>query len=168
MANYNNEFIIEEINGKFAAQVLNIYQAYDVLTFEVTPDAIPEIFSFLFNHKDLKFTFLTDLCGIHTPQQQGKELGVVYHLHSWENNIRLRFKCFVSSVEPNVPSVSGIFASANWQERETYDFYGINFTGHPNLTRILNVDEMEYFPMRKEYPLEDQHRTDKDDRYFGR
>ncbi|MCR6721440.1 MAG: NADH-quinone oxidoreductase subunit C [Chitinophagaceae bacterium] len=53
-------------------------------------------------------------------------------------------------------------------ERETYDFYGINFIGHPNLKRILNVDEMDYFPMRKEFPLEDQSRVDKDDEMFGR
>ena len=53
-------------------------------------------------------------------------------------------------------------------ERETYDFYGVNFVGHPNLIRILNVDEMDYFPMRKEFPLEDQTRIDKDDEMFGR
>jgi NADH-quinone oxidoreductase subunit C len=53
-------------------------------------------------------------------------------------------------------------------ERETYDFFGVNFVGHPNLKRILNVEEMEYFPLRKEYPLEDQKRTDKDDEMFGR
>ncbi len=53
-------------------------------------------------------------------------------------------------------------------ERETYDFYGVNFVGHPNLKRILNVEEMEYFPLRKEYPLEDQKRIDKDDEMFGR
>ena len=58
--------------------------------------------------------------------------------------------------------------AANWMERETYDFYGVNFVGHPNLKRILNVDEMDYFPMRKEYPLEDQTRSDKDDEMFGR
>jgi len=53
-------------------------------------------------------------------------------------------------------------------ERETYDFFGVNFVGHPNLIRILNVDEMDYFPMRKEFPLEDQTRIDKDDEMFGR
>ena len=57
---------------------------------------------------------------------------------------------------------------ANWMERETYDFFGVNFVGHPNLKRILNVDEMDYFPMRKEFPLEDQTRIDKDDEMFGR
>jgi NADH-quinone oxidoreductase subunit C len=61
-----------------------------------------------------------------------------------------------------------LFASANWQERETYDFFGITFKNHPDLRRILNMDEMVSFPLRKEFPIEDQGRTDKDDRYFGR
>jgi NADH-quinone oxidoreductase subunit C len=61
-----------------------------------------------------------------------------------------------------------VFAAANWLERETYDFYGVIFEGHPNLKRILNVDEMIIFPMRKEYPLEDQTREDKNDSMFGR
>jgi len=61
-----------------------------------------------------------------------------------------------------------LYPAANWQERETYDFYGIVFKNHPQLKRILNMDEMESFPLRKEFPLEDQGRTDKDDRFFGR
>ena len=69
---------------------------------------------------------------------------------------------------PVVQTITPVFASANWLERETYDFYGVIFEGHPNLKRILNVDEMIIFPMRKEYPLEDQTRKDKDDEMFGR
>jgi len=61
-----------------------------------------------------------------------------------------------------------LFVGANWQERETYDFFGIKFKGHPQLKRILNMDEMSVFPLRKEYTMEDMHRTDKDDRFFGR
>ena len=64
--------------------------------------------------------------------------------------------------------MTSLYASANWMERETYDFYGIIFDGHPDLRRILNMDEMEYFPLRKEYPLQDATRTDKEDKYFGR
>jgi NADH-quinone oxidoreductase subunit C len=74
----------------------------------------------------------------------------------------------MSAENPQIDSIESVFGAANWQERETFDFYGIEFLGHPNLKRILNVDEMDYFPMRKEYPLEDQTRTDKDDTYFGR
>jgi NADH-quinone oxidoreductase subunit C len=85
-----------------------------------------------------------------------------------ENNMRLRLKCFVPINKPEISSVTSLYSSANWMERETYDYYGFIFTGHPNLKRILNVDEMDYFPLRKEYPLEDATRTDKDDKYFGR
>ena len=65
-------------------------------------------------------------------------------------------------------SATALFATANWMERETYDFFGVQFLGHPNLKRILNVDEMDYFPLRKEFPLEDQTRVNKDDDMFGR
>ena len=70
--------------------------------------------------------------------------------------------------QPDVFTATQLYSSANWMERETFDFYGVNFVGHPNLIRILNVDEMDYFPMRKQYPLEDQTRVDKDDAMFGR
>lgn len=89
-------------------------------------------------------------------------------MHNWVDNVRIRFKAFLNGENPEVESVTSLFESANWQERETYDFYGIIFKGHPDLRRILNMDEMVSFPMRKEFPLEDANRTDKDDRYFGR
>jgi NADH-quinone oxidoreductase subunit C len=114
------------------------------------------------------FNFLTSLCGVHYNEPQPEQLGAVYHLHNWTANVRMRVKCFVPKDTPNIPSMHDIWASANWQERETFDFYGINFTGHPNLTRILNVDEMDFFPLRKEYPLEEQTRNDKMDYMFGR
>ena len=67
-----------------------------------------------------------------------------------------------------VPTLTEVYPAANWMEREAYDFYGFHFAGHPNLKRILNMDEMNYHPMRKEYPLEDGTRHDKEDKYFGR
>ena len=90
------------------------------------------------------------------------------HLHNLIDNTRIRFKIYVDINKPDVFTATRLFEAANWLERETYDFYGVNFVGHPNLVRILNVDEMDYFPMRKEYPLEDQTRKDKDDEMFGR
>jgi NADH-quinone oxidoreductase subunit C len=77
-------------------------------------------------------------------------------------------KVFAPIEKPNVYTATGLFKGANWMERETYDFYGVNFVGHPNLKRVLNVDEMDYHPLRKEFPLEDQTRIDKDDEMFGR
>ena len=67
-----------------------------------------------------------------------------------------------------MPSITSVFSAANWMERQEFDFFGIIFTGHPNLKRILNMDEMTYHPMRKEYPLEDGTREDKNDKMFGR
>jgi NADH-quinone oxidoreductase subunit C len=126
------------------------------------------VLNFLYDDAQLGFIFLTDLTGVHYPDQKGRELAVVYHLHNLKENIRLRFKVFTGVDQPDVYTATGLFSSANWMERETYDFYGINFVGHPNLKRILNVDEMDYFPLRKEFPLEDQTRIDKDDEMFGR
>src|SRR6478672_1143701 len=114
------------------------------------------------------FDFFTDLQAVHYPDNKGTELAVVYHLHNLRENVRIRFKVFTDIQTPDVFSATALFSAANWMERETYDFYGINFVGHPNLIRVLNVDEMDYFPMRKEFPLEDQSRIDKDDEMFGR
>jgi NADH:ubiquinone oxidoreductase subunit C len=88
--------------------------------------------------------------------------------HNLVDNVRIRFKVTTDIEKPDVFTITNIYEAANWLERETYDFYGINFVGHPNLRRILNVEEMDYFPMRKEFPLEDQTRRDKDDEMFGR
>ena len=96
------------------------------------------------------------MCAVHYPDKVGEELSVVYHLHNLVDNIRIRFKVFTDIKKPDVFSATALYSAANWMERETYDFYGVNFIGHPNLKRILNVDEMEYFPLRKEFPLEDQ------------
>ena len=83
-------------------------------------------------------------------------------------NQRIRIKVYTSETDIKVPSVTSLFKTANWLERETYDFYGIQFTGHPNLTKILNMDDQPYFPMRKQYQVEDETREDKDDAMFGR
>jgi NADH-quinone oxidoreductase subunit C len=105
---------------------------------------------------------------VHYPNNSGKELEVVYLLQNLQARIRIRMKCALPAAEPKIFTATSIHASANWQEREAYDFFGVNFIGHPNLIRIMNVDEMDYHPLLKQYPLEDQTRTDKDDEMFGR
>jgi NADH-quinone oxidoreductase subunit C len=84
------------------------------------------------------------------------------------HNFRIRLKTFLSIENPTIPTITDLYVGANWMERETFDFYGVIFSGHPNLIRVLNEESMDYFPMRKEFRLEDGTREDKDDRFFGR
>ena len=158
--------IQEKLEEKFGDQVSLFSTESGILSFESPAAQNLKVMQFLFD--ELGFTFLTDLCGVNYPDQQGAELVVVYHLHNFVENIRLCYSVAVPVAQPDVFTATKLFESANWMERETYDFFGINFIGHPNLKRILNVDEMDYFPLRKEFPLEDQTRIDKDDEMFGR
>ncbi len=151
--------------GNFPNEFISFDESSDILT--ATIKKIGLIDFILYLKEDLGFQFLTDLCGIHYPDQE-LQLGVVYHLHNFLTNQRIRVKTFTSISEPEIDSLTSIFSGANWMERETYDFFGIIFINHPNLIRILNVEYLDYSPLRKEYPLEDQTRTDKDDRFFGR
>jgi len=164
----SNDLIKQRLADKFGDQVNGFQEPYGMLSFEAPKEINLKVLNFLYDSDDLKFRFLTDLCAVHYPDQKGRELAVVYHLHNLIDNTRIRFKIYVDINKPDVFTATRLFEAANWLERETYDFYGVNFVGHPNLVRILNVDEMDYFPMRKEYPLEDQTRKDKDDEMFGR
>ena len=164
-----NETIQQKLIEKFGTDIIEYHQSYDILTFEIKSDKNIEILRFLKEDQELNFHFLTDVCGVHYPDyEENRQFAVVYHLHNWMTNTRIRIKAFLNGKKPEIQSIVELFPAANWQERETYDFYGIIFKGHPQLKRILNMDEMESFPLRKEFPLEDQGRTDKDDRFFGR
>lgn len=143
-------------------------EPFGTLSFTAPAALNLKVMQFLYEEEELQFRFLTDLTAVHYPHQAGAELAVVYHLYNFREKIRLRLKIFVPVAAPKVFTATKLFESANWMERETYDFFGVEFVGHPNLKRILNVDEMTYFPMRKEFPLEDQTRIDKDDEMFGR
>jgi NADH-quinone oxidoreductase subunit C len=164
----DNAFIKQRLTEQFGEQVAHFEEPYGMLTFESPKEMNLKVLQFLYDDKELKFQFMTDLTAVHYPNFKGRELAVVYHLHNLVDNIRIRYKVFTDIEKPDIYTATKLFSAANWMERETYDFYGINFVGHPNLKRILNVDEMNYFPMRKEYPLEDQTRVDKDDAMFGR
>ncbi len=163
-----NEFIKQNLTDKFGDQLTGWEEPYGLLTFSADKDLNLKVLQFLFDSPELNFQFLTDLTAVHYPSNAGSELAVVYHLHNLVDNIRIRFKVYTDINKPDIFSATALYSSANWMERETYDFFGVNFIGHPNLKRILNVDEMDYFPMRKEYPLEDISRLDKDDEMFGR
>ncbi|AZA79301.1 NADH-quinone oxidoreductase subunit C [Chryseobacterium sp. G0186] len=162
-----NEFVLEAITREFPESVISSSEPYGMLTIEVKKEDIKKIIHYL-KDSSLEINFLTDVCGIHYPEFPEKEIGVVYHLHNMMANFRLRLKIFMSRENIEVDSLVDLYAGANWMERETYDFYGIKFKGHPDLRPILNMEDLGYHPMLKEYRLEDGTRTDKDDNMFGR
>jgi NADH-quinone oxidoreductase subunit C len=167
MSTITNEEIIGQIAAKFGDNIITEGEPYGLLTIQTSRETIIDLLTFLKEDSVLKFGFLTDITAIHYPEQE-KPIGVIYHLHSLQNNIRIRVKVFMADGDVNIPSATVLWEGANWMERETYDFFGVNFTGHPDLRRILNVDDMTVFPMRREYPLEDPNRVDKKDYFFGR
>jgi NADH-quinone oxidoreductase subunit C len=158
----------DKLKAKFGDAIISAEQHYDSPVFIIRKDSIYDVLKFLKEDDEMGFTFLTTMCGLHYPDSAGHELGVMYQLHNLPKNHRIRLKTFFSINDANIPTVTPLFATANWMERQEYDFFGIIFKGHPNLKRILNMDEMTAFPMRKEFPLEDGTREDKDDKMFGR
>lgn len=168
MANLSNEQLLESLQQGLGDKVISHDESYGMLAIEVSREHLTEAVEWLKNSPELRFIYLTDLCGMHFPENTNRELGVVCHLHSLEFNMRLRIRTYFPVADPWCPSLTGLYAGANWMERETFDFYGVDFKGHPDLRRILNMDSMDYFPLRKEYALEDETRSDKSDKFFGR
>ncbi len=154
-----------QLKEKFHNKIESVVQLYDIVCATVNLDSIKDVIKYLRDEQG--YTFLTTCNGMHFPHAEEK-FGMVYHLHNLEQNLRIRLKTFTKSDHPTFPSIVDIYPSADWMERQEYDFFGFHFTGHKNLKRILNMDSMEGWPMRKEYPLEDQARFDKDDKMFGR
>jgi NADH-quinone oxidoreductase subunit C len=108
---------------------------------------------FLASEPSLRFTFLSDITPVDRfPMEPRFELN--YHLLSMERSLRLRLRVRLPGAEPTLPSVSGVWPSANWHEREGFDLFGIRFNGHPDLRRILMPDDWEGYPLRKDYPVE--------------
>ncbi len=164
----SKEQIQERLSAAFGDNILAYSEPYGMLKVEYKASEHYKIVKLLKEDTTFRFGFLTDLCAVHYPEETGRELAIVTHLHSLENNFRLRLECRISDKNTELESLTGLFAGANWMERETFDFFGIRFTGHPDLRRILNVDHMDFHPLLKQYPLEDSSREDKDDRFFGR
>ena len=162
-----NEFVLEAINREFPDAIIASSEPFGFLTIEVKKEELKKIIHHL-KESSLRFIFLTDICGIHYPEDKEKELGIIYHLHNLEDNIRIRIKSFFSRENAEVDTITDLYSGANWMERETFDFYGIKFKGHPDLRVIVNSEDLGYHPLLKEYALEDGTRTDKDDTMFGR
>jgi len=167
MGKIANADILKKITEKFSDHVTVVGEPFGLLTLETSRENLIGVLTWLKNEPVLQFGFLTDITAIHFPEAE-KSIGVIYHLHSLLNNVRVRIKVFLEIDDVHVPTATVLWNGANWMERETYDFFGVIFDGHPDLRRILNVDDMVAFPMRKEHPLEDPNRVDKKDYFFGR
>lgn len=167
MGKIANEELLQKLTARFADTVKQTGEDFGLLTVEADREAIADVLTYLKTDPSLKFIFLTDISAIHYPELE-KAITVVYHLHSLTTNTRIRVKVQLSVDDLHIPSATPLWDGANWMERETYDFFGVIFDGHPDLRRILNVDDMTVFPMRKEFPLEDPNRVDKKDYFFGR
>ncbi|WP_419902648.1 NADH-quinone oxidoreductase subunit C [Kiloniella sp.] len=145
----------EKILKHFGNKVRDGGAGIDMHCIEVGASHVVELCHFLKTDPALKFNFLSDLCGVdHHPESRRFE--VVYHLYSIANKFRLRIKCRLDdrgeTEKPHLPTVTSVWRTANWHERETFDMYGIIFDGHPNLERIYMWDEFEGYPMRKDFP----------------
>lgn len=143
--------IAEYIVSQRSASVVEWRIAFGELTVVVTPGDIVAFARFLRDDPRLAFVALTDICGVDYPARE-KRFDVVYHLLSPRQNVRIRIKVMTDEATP-IPSVTPIFPGADWFEREAYDFYGIRFTGHPDLRRILTDYGFEGYPLRKDFPL---------------
>jgi len=167
MVEVTNQELITLLGERFGDKILGVNEPYGLLTFETTKDVIIEMLKFLKENAAADFNFLTDITAVHYPEKK-HGIAVVYHLHSMVKKIRIRIKVFIDEQHPTIPTATAVWNGANWMERETYDLFGVKFEGHPDLRRILNMDDLGVHPMLKQYPLEDPNRVDKKDEYFGR
>jgi NADH-quinone oxidoreductase subunit C len=141
----------EQVTTALGDAVLDAVVAYDELTLMVEAARIVEVISRLRDDPALRFVSFIDLCGADYPGRE-RRFDVVYHLLSPYGNRRIRLKVQTDEVTP-VPSIIPVFPAANWFEREAYDLYGILFSGHPDLRRILTDYGFEGHPLRKDFPL---------------
>lgn len=146
------QVVLEKLKAQFGESAIEASEFRDELTIVVPKDRIVDICRFMKEDPDLRFDLLADVCGIdmNTPE---KRFGVIYNLFSLTKKYRLRLKTFTGEDDLKVPTVTGIWGTANWHERETYDMFGIVFVGHPDLRRVYMPDEFEHHPLRKDFPL---------------
>lgn len=138
------------ITGVLAGAVTSWKVAFGELTLEVEPAQIVKVTTFLRDDPACLFQCIVDVCGVDYPERE-KRFDVVYHLLSLKQNVRVRLKVQTDEETP-VPSICSVFPGANWFEREAYDLYGILFTGHPELRRLLTDYGFDGHPLRKDFP----------------
>jgi len=152
--NTENNNIVKKVKKKFPKAVSDAKIYRDELTICIEKDSISVVAKYLRDNSELAFDFLSDLCGVDkTRLDNSNSFEVVYHLYSLKRNHRVRLKVQIPASKPTISTVTNVWKTANWHEREAYDMFGIVFEGHPSLERILTPDGFEGHPLRKDYPL---------------
>lgn len=147
-----NDLVVQRLRERFGEAILESAEFRGELTVVVPRERIVEVCRFLKESPEMSFNLLSDLCGIDmaTPV---KRFGVIYNMLSIGRKHRIRVKTFCEEEDPTVPTVTGVWRTAEWHERETFDMFGIRFTGHPDLRRMYMPEAFEHHPLRKDFPL---------------
>lgn len=146
---------VEALKEALPDALLDVHLFRDETTLVIKPDQIVAVARFMRDTKGLVFNFLSDISAVDYYPEYNRpgRFGVSYHVYSMLYNRRLRLKVFLPEDEPTVTSVTPVWRAAEWLEREIYDMMGVNFTGHPDLRRVLLPDDWEGHPHRRDYPL---------------
>jgi NADH-quinone oxidoreductase subunit C len=145
--------LIGALQETHADAVLEVIQAFGELTIVVPRERIVELCTYLRMTPEFGFNLLADICGVDRGPEEDPRFEVNYHLFSTTKFHRLRLKVVVGEEDLRVPTVTGIWRTANWHERETFDMFGVHFEGHPDLRRILLPDDWQGHALRKDFPL---------------
>lgn len=139
------------VASRFEGGILTHTNSFGMLVLTVTREALVDVARFLRDDPECRFVSITDICGVDYPER-AERFDVVCHLLSPTRNMRVRLKVTTDDSTP-VPSLTAVFPGADWYEREAYDLYGILFTGHPDLRRLLTDYGFDGYPLRKDFPL---------------
>ena len=146
------ERAVEKLTAQFPDTFFEVRRFRDELTVYVPREQIVAVATFLKEDEEVRYNYLSDLTGNDWPDRQPR-FEVIYHLYSLQHFTRLRLKVRVPEDDCTCPTITGVWGTANWHERETFDLFGIEFVGHPSLRRILLPEEWEGFPLRQDYEI---------------
>ena len=146
------ELVPQKLKEQFNNIDFKVSGYLDELTIKLPKEQIVKVCEFLKKDSDLEFLLCQDITAIDWAKRKNR-FTVVYHIYSFKNNFRLRLKADVDESDCAIDTVSSVWKGANWQERETYDMYGINFNNHPDLRRMYMPEDFEHHPLRKDFPL---------------
>lgn len=146
------ELVPQKLNEQFNEIDFEVSEYLDELTIKLPKEHIVKVCEFLKKDSDLEFLLCLDITAIDWAKRKNR-FTVVYHIYSFKNNFRLRLKADVDESDCAIDTVSSVWKGANWQERETYDMYGIKFNDHPDLRRMYMPEDFEHHPLRKDFPL---------------